>query len=177
MTTKSAFIIEAGKEIASVKTASFRAKRRVEPEAVRIRRQDFRIHTLLAQTRDIKSSTVSREELIKSIRVGIPATSIKLIANFVDIPMSDLADFLRINSRTLARRKGGVLNSEESEKVIRMGRVMERTSQIFGEDGVEWLKQPNKSLNGQTPISMLDTDIGTENVMDTLGRIEHGVFA
>ena len=27
------------------------------------------------------------------------------------------------------------------------------------------------------PLSLLDTDIGAESVMDTLGRIEHGVFA
>jgi hypothetical protein len=29
----------------------------------------------------------------------------------------------------------------------------------------------------QTPLSLLDTEIGAELVMDTLGRIEHGVFA
>jgi uncharacterized protein (DUF2384 family) len=28
-----------------------------------------------------------------------------------------------------------------------------------------------------TPLSLLDTDIGADSVLDTLGRIEHGVFA
>jgi uncharacterized protein (DUF2384 family) len=32
-------------------------------------------------------------------------------------------------------------------------------------------------LSGATPLSLLDTDIGAESVLDTLGRIEHGVFA
>lgn len=41
---------------------------------------------------------------------------------------------------------------------------------------LDWLKSPNAALGGATPLSLLDTDIGTESVMDTLGRIEHGVF-
>ena len=42
---------------------------------------------------------------------------------------------------------------------------------------LDWMKSGNAALSGATPLSMLDTDIGTESVMDTLGRIEHGVFA
>jgi hypothetical protein len=42
---------------------------------------------------------------------------------------------------------------------------------------VDWLKSPNATFSGQTPLSLLDTEIGAELVMDTLGRIEHGVFA
>ena len=39
------------------------------------------------------------------------------------------------------------------------------------------MKSPNASLGGVTPLSMLDTDLGAGSVMDTLGRIEHGIFA
>ena len=42
---------------------------------------------------------------------------------------------------------------------------------------VDWLKSPNAALRGNAPLGLLDTDIGAENVLDTLGRIEHGVFA
>jgi len=42
---------------------------------------------------------------------------------------------------------------------------------------LDWLKSPNAALAGTTPLSLLDTDIGAESVLDTLGRIEHGVFA
>jgi uncharacterized protein (DUF2384 family) len=40
-----------------------------------------------------------------------------------------------------------------------------------------WLKSANISLSGQTPMSLLDTEIGAESVMNALGRIEHGIFA
>ena len=42
---------------------------------------------------------------------------------------------------------------------------------------VDWLKATNASLSGQTPLSLVDTEIGAEWILDTLGRIEQGVFA
>jgi putative toxin-antitoxin system antitoxin component (TIGR02293 family) len=87
---------------------------------------------------------------------------------------------LGIPERTLARRKKeGVLNSEESAKLVRLARVVERAKDVFEdfEASLNWLKSPNAALSGATPLSLLDTDIGAESVLDTLGRIEHGVFA
>ena len=42
---------------------------------------------------------------------------------------------------------------------------------------LNWMQSPNASLGGVTPLSLLDTEIGADSVLDTLGRIEHGVFA
>ncbi len=36
---------------------------------------------------------------------------------------------------------------------------------------------PNAALRGNTPLSLLDTNSDAEAVLDTLGRIERGVFA
>lgn len=72
-----------------------------------------------------------------------------------------------------------MLNSEESSKLLRLARVMSRASEVF--DGaaaaIDWLKSSNAALRGNAPLHLLDTDIGAESVLDTLGRIEHGVFA
>ncbi|WP_220476902.1 antitoxin Xre/MbcA/ParS toxin-binding domain-containing protein [Massilia cavernae] len=40
-----------------------------------------------------------------------------------------------------------------------------------------WLRQNNRSLGGEVPLSLLDTEVGYELVLDTLGRIEHGVVS
>ena len=37
-------------------------------------------------------------------------------------------------------------------------------------------KTSNSSLDGFTPLSMLDTELGAETELDTLERIKHGVF-
>ena len=72
-----------------------------------------------------------------------------------------------------------MLNSEESAKVIRLARIIERADDVFDslDKAVDWLKTRNSSLSGLTPLSLVDTDVGAESVLDTLGRIEHGVFA
>ena len=68
---------------------------------------------------------------------------------------------------------------EESAKLKRRARVLRRARKTFGDldAALDWLDSPNSALSGAAPGSLLDTDIGAESVMDTLGRIEHGVFA
>ena len=114
------------------------------------------------------------------IREGIPAGAVESILSVVHLSQSELAQALGIPQRTLARRKReGVLNSEESSKLLRLARVVSRASEVFDDPAaaVDWLKSPNAALRGNAPLGLLDTDIGAENVLDTLGRIEHGVFA
>jgi putative toxin-antitoxin system antitoxin component (TIGR02293 family) len=97
----------------------------------------------------------------------------------VDLRQGELSRALDIPERTLVRRKKeGVLNCEESGKLLRLARVVERAGEVF-EDGslaLDWIKSPNASLGGATPLSMLDTDLGADSVMTILGRIEHGIF-
>jgi putative toxin-antitoxin system antitoxin component (TIGR02293 family) len=42
---------------------------------------------------------------------------------------------------------------------------------------VNWLKRPNRSLNGLAPVDLLDTDPGIQQVAELLDRIEHGVYS
>ena len=62
---------------------------------------------------------------------------------------------------------------------MRLARVVERAKEVFGDldTALDWLKSPNAALSGAVPLTLMDTDIGAESVLDTLGRIEHGVFA
>lgn len=116
---------------------------------------------------------------VSIIRRGIPSSAVDSLTKFTCMSRTELSAALGIPERTLARRKReGKLNSEESAKIVRLARVIERAEEVF-EDfdaAIDWLKSANASL-AATPLSLLDTDIGAESVLDTLGRIEHGVFA
>jgi len=117
---------------------------------------------------------------VSVIRRGISSAAVDSLTKSIRVTQSELATVLGIAERTLARRKKeGVLNSEESAKLVRLARVVERAKDVFEdfEASLNWLKSPNAALSGATPLSLLDTDIGAESVLDTLGRIEHGVFA
>jgi putative toxin-antitoxin system antitoxin component (TIGR02293 family) len=67
----------------------------------------------------------------------------------------------------------------KNPKKVRLYRATERAAAVFGDKDKadEWLNTPNLVLNGQTPLSLLDSDIGAESVIDILGRIEQGVFS
>ena len=117
---------------------------------------------------------------IPLLRQGLPAASADSVVRLTHIAQSELARALAIPERTLARRKReGVLSPEESAKFLRFARVVERAGEVFEDSAaaLAWLRTDNAALGGVTPLSLLDTDIGADSVLDTLGRIEHGVFA
>jgi ribosomal protein S16 len=51
------------------------------------------------------------------------------------------------------------------------------TVRIDTERAVRWLHRPNRALGGPAPLTLLDTDLGAQQVEQLLGRIEHGVYS
>jgi len=137
------------------------------------------VENLLGGRGVLRAKSHTALDWIEVIRNGIPAAAVESLLKAMQVSQAELARALGIPERTLARRKReGVLNSEESSKLIRLARVVWRANEVFenAQAALHWLKSPNSTLSGATPLSLLDTDIGAESVMDTLGRIEHGVF-
>ena len=138
------------------------------------------IESLLGGKAVLKKTPRSMLDWIDVVRNGLPASVIDSLSKAIELSQADLGRAVGIPERTLARRKReGVLSSEESTKILRLARVVGRASEVFygREAAMAWLKASNASLGGAAPLSLLDTDIGVETVLDTLGRIEHGVFA
>lgn len=146
---------------------------------VAISQPTLSVEALLGGRGVLRATPRSSLDWISVIRRGISSAALDSITKSIRVTQSELATALGIPERTLARRKKeGVLTSEESAKLVRLARVVERAEDVFeGLDAsLDWLKSPNAALSGATPLSLLDTDIGAESVLDTLGRIEHGVF-
>ena len=104
------------------------------------------------------------------IREGIPAAAVESVLSAVRVSQSELAQALGIPERTLARRKReGVLNSEESSKLLRLARVMSRAGEVF--DGpaaaIDWLKSPNAALRGNAPRLLTPAQI--DELLETFG--------
>ncbi len=138
------------------------------------------VERLLGGAGVLRTRPHSTLDWIEVVRKGIPAAAVESLAKAMQLSQSELARALAIPERTLARRKReGVLSSEESAKLLRLARVVGRANEVFEDPkaALHWLKSLNSALSGTTPLSLLDTDIGAESVLDTLGRIEHGVFA
>lgn len=118
-------------------------------------------------------------DLIALIREGLPYASFEHALEDLELTLDEVASQLGLQRRTLSRRKGQRLNHEESERVLRLLRVILRAVDVLGsrEKAFQWLRRPNRALGGQPPLSLLDVELGARQVEDVLGRIEHGVYS
>lgn len=85
-----------------------------------------------------------------------------------------------MSRRTWARRKrqGAALTPVESDRLYRLVRTVARATEVLGsrDKGLRWMRKPNRALGGDTPLGLLDTEVGGRQVEDLLDRIDHGVF-
>ena len=118
---------------------------------------------------------------IEAIHEGLPHTLFKKMADCLSLPAQTLAEALRINPKTLRNRQrqgGGRLNEEESEKFLRVARVYAKARQVLGSDerATAWISAKLESLGDKKPIDLLETDIGTQEVLNVLSAIEWGIY-
>ena len=83
--------------------------------------------------------------------------------------------------RTLARRKekNERLSVAETDRVLRMKRIVEHAEHVFGEPARahRWLREPSRALNEAVPLELLETEEGARIVENELGVIDYGMFA
>jgi putative toxin-antitoxin system antitoxin component (TIGR02293 family) len=119
--------------------------------------------------------------LIDKVEEGLPYRALERLATLLGTSAVDLAQRLRIPARTLQRRKrSGVLSVEESERLLRLSRIFQASLDLFEGDrdaSIAWLGRKNRGLAGQTPLEMSSTELGGEEVLNLIGRLEYGVFS
>lgn len=118
--------------------------------------------------------------LPEQIRAGFDFAALEALQARYQIPLAQLQVLLDISDRTLARRREQkVFSKSESDRLYRVARIAARAEEVLGssQNATRWLKEPMSVLGGETPLSLLDTDEGTQMVGNILGRIEHGVFS
>src|SRR5947208_11797341 len=119
-------------------------------------------------------------ELIRQIQKGLPFSDLKVLQGSIDMPFEQLAAKLSISRSTLQRRKAaGRLSPDESDKVMRLSRLLEHATNVFGdiERARAWLKFPQRGLGGAIPLDYAETEVGAREVDNLLGRIEYSVYS
>ena len=119
-------------------------------------------------------------ELRARIKQGLPYRSLESIRERLQLSVPEAANVLHMPPRTLARRRqAGKLDPDESDRLYRIALVAGQAVAVFGAEdkAATWLRRPNRALNGELPIRLLDTDVGAQQVEDILGRIEHGIVS
>jgi putative toxin-antitoxin system antitoxin component (TIGR02293 family) len=140
-----------------------------------------RIAAVLGGRRILGKAVKKPDDLADLVRRGLPANSVKELAQRLDLGTTILSQKLGIPQRTLTRRLShrSRLTAAESDRTVRLARVYASAVEMIGEEekAAAWLQVPNRALGGKRPLDQLDTDVGAREVEDILGRIAYGVYS
>jgi len=122
----------------------------------------------------------SAPDLIERIQAGLPIRELDDLVQHLHLSRDKLARKLGISKATLQRRiAAGRLDATESDRVVRLARLMGNAARVFGneDDAKSWLSSPQFGLGGAVPLDYSETEAGAREVENLLGRIEHGVYS
>lgn len=118
---------------------------------------------------------------IARIKKGLTMAEVSAFTLGLEITEKHLARVAGLSTSTLAiRKKAGRFKPAESERILRVDRIFQRAMEVFRHDrdlAKKWMKSPAKALGNVPPIDFLETDVGTREVENLLGRIEYGVYS
>jgi len=124
-------------------------------------------------------STFDAAGLHDRVASGLSYNALERLRKAVDLPMSQLAELIRVPTRTLARRKdAGRLEPEESDRLLRLSRIVGLALRLFEGDLAEtrrWLSATHPALGDEPPLAMATTEVGVREVEHLIGRVEHGI--
>ena len=120
-----------------------------------------------------------RAPTLAEVRAGLPASFLDRLKGALEVTETQLASVVGIPRQTLVRRRSqGVLRRDEGDRAATVARVLDRALSYFDgnrKHALEWLKHPNPALAGETPLGRADTATGAGDVIDLIGRLEHGI--
>jgi len=124
-----------------------------------------------------------RERSGQLVDIGPRSVSWSSVVGFsvrLGIELTELLRLIGVTERTAVRRKAeGYLKPDEADRLLRIGRIFEEATRVLGDAGraAGWLSDPSPMFYDAPPLSFLDSDGGTQAVIEELGRIDYGLFA
>lgn len=125
--------------------------------------------------------TGMKNSLVDIVRAGIPTTNAMTFLHSAcsTVSFDTMIHIAGISKRTLDRRSGKRLRPDQSDRLVRIARIIDFAEESIGtqEQALAWLNIPNQALHGSRPIEVLDTDTGAKRVETVLGRLREGSVA
>lgn len=106
---------------------------------------------------------------------AISKTYIKSVLNKTGIPLNEFIELIPISIDTYKRKS--IFNPTVTEKVLEIEEVYNTGLRAFGENFHTWMSAENTMLEGKKPMALLSNSFGIRQLLDLIGRIEHGVLA
>ena len=119
------------------------------------------------------------QDLVTLVEQRLPSSAIDALRR------SGLADeeiySLVVRRRTLTHRRARreALSRDESDRVVRIARIVALCEEVFGERERcwRWLRAAKRQFQGRAPLQLLATEAGARLVEELLYRIDEGMAA
>jgi putative toxin-antitoxin system antitoxin component (TIGR02293 family) len=119
-------------------------------------------------------------DVVRLVRLGVPTQAVDHFLAISHLTFTSIERHVMAR-RTFKRRQDAAqrLDPMESDRLLRLVRLVAAADETFGnaEKALTWLVRENRALDGQTPLSLADTDLGARSVETLLGQIGHGLAA
>ncbi|HEC26666.1 MAG TPA: DUF2384 domain-containing protein [Gammaproteobacteria bacterium] len=148
-------------------------------------------HFELQETESVQDAWISklllnksknRAQLMNSVRKGLPVSAFTRVQHKLgdEKIFKWLLTYIGASESTLFRMKQAnrLFNPIQSDRLLRIARIQSLARDVFDDEktAINWLTAQNRAL-GDTPLNLLDTETGTDEVERVLYRIEYGVYS
>ena len=127
------------------------------------------------------SPLLVREGAVGLIRRGLPFPMLDELAAAAGVGRLAMARTVGLSATTLARRRtSGTLTTEESDRLVRVARLVGMAHELMRGDGEaarRWLGEGHELLEGESPLERASTEAGGREVEQLIGRLRHGSFS
>jgi putative toxin-antitoxin system antitoxin component (TIGR02293 family) len=135
---------------------------------------------VLANIKDIEQlNNLTPYEKIMIVKKGISKKTLTDIKEKAELDYEELADILSVSKALIhAKKNHEKFDAGTSERILLLADVLAYGTAVFGDSELfnEWLRSPSKSLLNATPLSLMDTLYGIDEVKKEIGRIAYGVY-
>ncbi|HHN6585519.1 TPA: antitoxin Xre/MbcA/ParS toxin-binding domain-containing protein [Escherichia coli] len=118
--------------------------------------------------------------LLGQINEGLDGNIADVIIDWAKITQNDLRKMSGIPSTTFSRSRKARFTAGQSERLVRIIRVIDRAVELFEgnkDEAQKWLNEPNRALSWKVPAELMASETGAYEVMKLITRLEHGVYS
>jgi putative toxin-antitoxin system antitoxin component (TIGR02293 family) len=117
-------------------------------------------------------------EMESAIRAGLSTSALKQLQTSWNFTVLEISAALAIPRSTLMQmmRSPKKMTLADSDRLYRFAQVLALAERYIGDRSraLGWLRYPNEVLGSVTPLHALETEIGRQRVIQTLGVIAYG---
>lgn len=126
-----------------------------------------------------RMQSLSEQQIADAVRNRLP---LGVLSDACDLGLTEREiDSLVIPQRTRRHRaaRNEPLTIDESDKLMRLLRIVSLTREVFGENdkALTWLRRPLRELDGESPLMMSGTEAGGRVIETILAQIGWGAAA